>query len=261
MYEFLTYIFPVKIEYAVLFLTRVLALISTAPLFTGSGGFNRYKMALGVAITIVLMPAVKAPEWTGPSLGLAIIPFVAREFLVGALLGWIIACAFAGVRVAGELVTTEMGLNLSATLDPVSGTSSPVITTLYQTIAGLIFITLGAHEWIVAGLAHSFHKIPVGTFDFGPDPIAGLIQILTRFIEAGVALAAPIMIAMFVVTVLLGVVSRAVPQLNILDSGYALRVAAALGALALLLPALRIGLESLFELMRSALFEALPGIQ
>jgi flagellar biosynthesis protein FliR len=77
--------------------------------------------------------------------------------------------------------------------------------------------------------------------------------------EAGLGLAAPVLAAMFVVTVLLGVVSRAVPQLNILDTGYSIRVLAALGALVLLLPSLRIGLESLFEMTRGAYFEVLSA--
>jgi flagellar biosynthesis protein FliR len=77
--------------------------------------------------------------------------------------------------------------------------------------------------------------------------------------EAGLSLAAPVLAAMFVVTVLLGVISRAVPQLNILDTGYSIRVLAALGALVVLLPSLRIGLESLFDLTRSAYLDALPA--
>lgn len=261
MQDLLQLILPVKIEYALLFLTRVLALIGTAPLLNHAGAFNRYKIALGVAITIVLLPAIPAPEFTGPALGMAIVPYAVREMVVGALMGWIVAAAFAAMRLAGELVSTEMGLNMSAILDPVSGTTSPVVATLYQTLAGLVFISLGAHEWLIAGLANSFRKIPVGTFQIGEDPVGGLLLILTRFVEAGLVIAAPVMIAMFVVTVILGVISRAVPQLNILDTGYALRVGAALGALVLLLPALRIGLESLFDMTRGALFDAIPGTQ
>lgn len=261
MQDLLLQFLPVKIEYAVLFLTRVMALIATAPIFGTLSPWSGYKIILGATITIVLLPVSGNVNWTGPSFGLALVPLIAKEFVVGALLGWIVTSAFAAVRLAGELITGEMGLNLSSLLDPVSGTSSTVVTSLYQTLAGLIFVTIGAHRWMIVALARSFDTIPVGTFTIGERPVDGLLMILTRFLEAGVVLAAPVMVTMFVITVLLGVISRAVPQLNILDTGYALRVGAALGAAALLLPAFHVGLESLFDITKSALFEAVPAMQ
>lgn len=261
MDESLLQLLPVRIEYAVLYLTRCLALMTTSPFFGTAAPWSRYRLAFGVALTIVLLPGIHDPQWDGPALGLALVPYVAREFLMGALLGWIVAAAFGAVRLAGELITGEMGFNLSAILDPMSGTSAPVITSLYQTMAGLIFVSIGAHRWIVAGLARSFQTIPVGTFEFGNDATGGMLMIMSRFIESGVALAAPVMIAMFVITLLLGVISRAVPQLNILDTGYSVRIGAALGALVLLLPAFRIGAEGIFDLCQSALFEGVASLQ
>jgi flagellar biosynthetic protein FliR len=250
---------PFKIEFALLFATRVLALISTAPFFGSLGPWSGYRLAFGLATTLVLLPVSGGADWTGPGFGLALIPLIGRELFVGIFMGWVLTTAFAAVQAAGELVTGEMGLNLSAMLDPMTGNRSTVVATLYQTIAGLIFVGIGAHRWVVAGLARSFERIPVGSFSLGIESPSQLVLVVTRFMEAGLSLAAPVLVAMFVVTLLLGVVSRAVPQLNILDTGYALRVGAAFGSLILLLPALRIGLESLFEVARSAYFEALPA--
>jgi flagellar biosynthetic protein FliR len=264
MTELLLQFLPVRVEYAVLFLTRVIALVSTSPFLGTSSPWAGYKIALGVALTTVLLPVAGDPAWEGPSLGLALAPLVARELFVGVFLGWILSAAFASVRAAGELVTGEMGLGLSTMLDPLTGTHSTVVSTLYQTIAGLVFVGVGAHRWVIAGLAQSFQRIPVGRFSldaFSLDFASAdtLVAIVTRFMEAGLSLAAPVLAAMFVVTVLLGVISRAVPQLNILDTGYSIRVLAALGALVVLLPSLRIGLESLFDLTRSAYLDALPA--
>lgn len=249
-----------RIEYAVLFLTRVMALVATSPFFGTASPWDAYKILFGVTTTFVMIPAMGDAAWHGPSLGFALVPLIVREFIVGALLGWIVTAAFSSVRLAGELVTSEMGLNLASILDPVMGTHSPIVTTLYQTLAGLIFTGIGAHRWVIAGLARSFHTIPVGTFEVGSNAIEGVLLIISRFLEAGLILAAPVMVAMFIITILLGVISRAVPQLNILDTGYALRVGAALGIAALLLPAFRVGLESLFEITRSALADAVPAM-
>lgn len=251
---------PFRIEAALLVLTRVLALLSTSPLFGGGAPFPGARLGLGLATTLVLAPIVAAGPWDGPALGLAMVPMAAREFVIGAFLGWVLTAAFSAVRGAGELVTGEMGLNLSSLLDPTSGTHSTVVASLYQSLAGLVFVGIGAHRWIVAGLARSFERLPIAGEGPGLPHPAELLLVVARFMEAGLGLAAPVLVAMFVVTVLLGVVSRAVPQLNILDTGYAIRVAAAFGALALLLPALRVGLESLFDLARTAYFEALPGL-
>jgi flagellar biosynthetic protein FliR len=250
---------PVRIEFAILFATRVLALVSSAPFFGTASPWSGYRLVFGLAVVLVLLPVSGGGPWNGPALGLALIPLIARELFIGIFMGWVLTAAFAAVSGAGELVTGEMGLSLSTMLDPMNGTRSTVVATLYQTIAGLIFVGVGAHRWVVAGLARSFERIPVGASSLGIDSPAQVVLVVTRFMEAGLGLAAPVLVSMFVVTVLLGVVSRAVPQLNILDTGYALRVAAAFGTLVLLLPALRIGLESLFETARSAYFEALPA--
>ena len=259
MTDLLLQFLPVRVEYAVLFLTRVMALISSSPFLGTASPWSGYKIALGVALTIVLLPVSGDPAWQGPSLGLALVPLVARELFVGLFMGWILTSAFASVRAAGELVTGEMGLSMSTLLDPMSGTHSTVVATLYQTIAGLVFVGVGAHHWVLTGLAQSFHRIPVGQFDLRLTSVDTLIAVVTRFMEAGLALAAPVLVAMFVVTVVLGVVSRAVPQLNILDTGYAIRVLAALGSLVMLLPSLRIGLESLFDMTRGAYLDILPA--
>lgn len=250
---------PGRVEYACLFFTRVAALISTAPIFATATPWGGYRLALAAAITAVALPAVGAPDWNGPAFGFALVPLVARELIVGTFLGFVVVAAFAAVRGAGELVGAEMGLSMSALLDPTTGRVTPVVATLYQTIAGLIFLAVGAHRWVVAGLARSFERIPVGTFEIGPDPATGVVQLLRGLFEAGITLGAPVLVAMFLVTVVMGLLSRAVPQLNVLDVGFALRVALALGALICLLPALRIGIEALLEHLKVQLVEALPA--
>jgi flagellar biosynthesis protein FliR len=251
---------PTRVEYACLFLTRVLALVATAPVFGTAIPWNGHRLALGVALAAVLLPAVGDPSWSGPSFGLALVPLVVRELIVGTFLGFIVVGAFAAVRAAGELIGNEMGLNLASILDPTTGAPTAVAGMLYQVCAGLLFLAVGAHRWVIAGLARSFERVPVGAFELGADPVAGVVTLARGLVEGGLVLAAPVMVALFLVTVSLGVLSRAVPQLNILDVGYALRVAAALGAIALLMPALRVGIESLLRATRDSLVDALPSI-
>ncbi len=259
MNELLATILPVRLEWACLVLTRVLAVVSTSPFFGTTSPWRGYRIALGVAMTVAMIPVSGSPDWDGPRFGLALVPLVAQEFLAGALMGWIVTAAFASVRGAGELVGAEMGLNLSSLFDPLTGTNTPVVSSLYNVFAGLVFIGLDAHRWVVAGLARSFERLPVGTFVVDNDVLAQVIHLTSRLLESGVALAAPVMVAMFLVSLVMGIISRAVPQLNILDVGYSLRVASALAALALLLPALRVGLEELFRVLQSSLLDVLPA--
>jgi len=257
--ELLLALLPTRIEYAALFLARVLALVSIAPVFGTASPWTGHKLALSVAMTAVLLPAVGDPRWHGPEFGAALVPLVARELIVGTFLGAVVVAAFSAVRAAGELIGSEMGLNLSSVLDPTSGAPSPTTATLYQTLAGLLFLSLGAHRWVIAGLASSFERVPVGTFEIGPEPVAGALRLARGLLEGGLVLGAPLLVTLFLVTVALGLLARAVPQLNVLDVGYALRVAAALGALVLLLPATRVGIESIFDSMRHGLMTAFPA--
>lgn len=259
MNELLALLLPAKVEYACLFFTRIAALVSTAPIFATASPWSGYRIAIAVALTLVMLPALGDPAWHGPAFGAALVPLVARELIVGTFLGFVVVVAFAAVRGAGELVGAEMGLSLASMLDPTTGRQTSVIATLYQTLAGMIFLAVGAHRWVVAGLARSFERVPVGSFEMGAAPATGVAQLLRGLFEASLALGAPVMTAMFLVTVVMGLLARAVPQLNILDVGFALRIAAAIGALLCLLPALRIGIEGLLETMRDSLVDALPA--
>ena len=146
-----------------------------------------------------------------------------------------------------------MGISIAAQVDPDSGASSPLLARFYEEsfLVGLFLV--GGHHEILRSLAESFERAPVGelVLDEGLANVA--TTMLGQMLSAGLAFAAPIMILMALVSVGLGLVARTVPQVNVLEMGFTLRIAVGLVGLAATTPLLEPTFEVFFRSFRQGL--------
>src|SRR5262249_41520126 len=139
------------------------------------------------------------------------------------------------VRIAGEFIGEQMGLALASLIDPLAEGSSAVMTQIFELIGTLIFFSLDGHHLFLATLHKTFARWPVGGSWF-PVPMAHLLNGAASAQEMGILLAAPLAACMFIASVVLALMARAAPQLNIWSIGFTLRVLVGLVGVALLLP-------------------------
>jgi flagellar biosynthetic protein FliR len=147
----------------------------------------------------------------------------ASEAFVGLMMGLAVQLVFEGVQIAGQLTGMQLGFSLASLIDPVTNIETPVITTLYNMFALLIFLQLNVHHWLLKMLVRSFTYVPVGT----AIATLGATRELLRFAGAmwliGVQIAAPIVLATILVDVTVGFVSKASPQLPAMVIGISLK--------------------------------------
>src|SRR5258707_1678602 len=185
--------------------------------------------AVGVPSDAALLQRLEAGAW--PLLALAL----AREAILGALLGLAFGVFLLPARVAGEFIQQQMGLSLGATFGPTGDAPAGSLTLILETVSGLLFLGLDLHHVFLSALHATFFRYPVGG-SFGVVPVAQLVNGVASAHEMGMMLAAPLALTLFLLTVALALLTRAAPQLNLYSVGLPVQVIAGLGGLLLLAP-------------------------
>lgn len=222
-------------------LARVLGLIMTAPLLHSRNVPVRVRIGLGAAMAFAVAPmAGTMPEvQVGSAAGLAIL---AEQVLVGALMGLSARLAFAALSLAGDLIGLQMGLGFAIFYDPQSAGQTPVAAQFLELAGFLLFLALNGHLMMLATLAQSFEVLPVGAA-LAPDHWKDLAEMGARVFSLGTLFALPVVGPLLVVNVILAVLSRTAPQLNLFAVGFPVTLLTGFVALALALPALAPALE------------------
>lgn len=227
-------------------LARIFGLLATAPLFNNAAIPMRVKLVVGLAITFALAPALPAFPSVAPAswAGLAIL---VQQGLIGIALGFTMRLVFAGIDLAGELIGLQMGLGFAVFYDPLNATQLPIVAELAGLISLLIFLALNGHLMMLALLAESFNVLPVGTAALQPAGWETLLRWGTTIFSVGVLLALPLISALLIANVALGVLTKVAPQLNLFAVGFPLTLMSGFIMLALTMPYFAPTLERLFE--------------
>lgn len=249
---------PGLLESFGLYLVRTSALVLFTPLLGTGARFAGYKIATIVVVALVLFAAGGAPlpDYGGPA-GYGLLCM--REVLVGLFLAFAVQLTVLIVHVAGEMIGQEMGFNMAAIVDPETGIRTPLITRMYENFFFLALLAVDGHHWVLRALDLSFHQAPVGRLALGEGAFAYLTGLLAESFRAGLAFAAPVMVLLFLVSLLIGLLARLVPQINVLEVGFTMRIGIALLALLLFAPFLAPALESTLGWMAQAL-ETAPRV-
>lgn len=233
-------------------LARILALVASAPLFNSTGIPNRAQLALGLAITIAIVPALPAMPAIAPASGQGLW-ILLQQILIGIGMGFAMRIVFSAVELAGEFMGLQMGLGFATFFDPLSSAQTPVVTEMINLIALLFFIAINGPLLYVATLAESFVALPISAAPLAASSWINLAELGTIMFSAGLLLALPVVVTLIITNLALGVLTRAAPQLNLFAVGFPLTLLGGLAAIALSLNYLAIPLQALVEQGLSAM--------
>ena len=232
---------------------RALALFTALPVLGTRTVPTRVRIALAAFIALALQGSLPAPAEVALDSPLALM-LVAQQLVVGLSLGFAVRLVFAAVEFAGEVIGLQMGLNFAGFFDPISAATATASSRLFGTMVAWLFIVINGHLLVIAALAQSFAAFPVG-----PEPFAFLHQVQpyrwgAEIFSTGLWIALPLVTMMLFVNLVLGMVSRIAPQINIFAIGFPVTLGVGLVGLLLTLPALSqpftMTLERLLEQFR-----------
>ena len=206
----------------VLVVFRLAGMMLFAPLFGSARVPRRLKALLVLVLAYGMMGAVKQPvNVPGDTWSLSVA--IGAELAFGLAMGMVLSLVFIATQWAGELIGQQMGLNLSAVFDPQFGGQGSVLGDMYFMLTLVVFLAAGGHQSMLLGVHDSFQKLPLMSVTVDRplfDTLAGLLQGATML---AIRLAAPMLVTMLVVDLVLGLVGKTMPQMNVMSAGLTLR--------------------------------------
>ncbi len=215
MYPLLPFPTPREVIFFMLVLSRVAGIFAALPVFGGRRMPLRIKAITVFMITLVCFPAlsVALPQVPSDAFSLALLVF--SEVMVGLTLALITQIIFAAVEFSGQIIGMQMGLTISSILDPSQGTQTQIMSVVQTLFATLMFLSLNIHHLFIRAIMDSFRVIPLGGWHISGELINFLVMSTADIFVIGIRLAAPVMVALLLTTVALGIMARAFPQMNI----------------------------------------------
>jgi flagellar biosynthetic protein FliR len=230
-----TFSLPIgSVEAFLLIATRVLAVLATSPVLSIKQIPNQAKLGLGLFIALILVPVVGKG---GPPPGVDVTwTALAGELLVGALCGFASTLAYSAIALGASLLDIEAGFSMASLYDATFGGQGAIIERFFNALAALLFFQTNAHYLIIEALVQTFKVVPLGTFTLSSINPETLAQIAATSFILAIELIFPVLVALMLAEMALGVLAKVAPQFGIFQIGLQLKVGLALGALALTMP-------------------------
>jgi flagellar biosynthetic protein FliR len=240
---------PLAIDRFTLFwlvFARAGGIFATAPLLSATGAVPApVRVGLALLAALAALPGVAPPAGGLPGDALGLVALGAHEVLIGLVVGALARLVYAVGELAGSLCDVQLGLTVSAVIDPLHGVPASILSSWLHLLTALAFLGGGGLELLAQVLAESYRHLPVGSPVLLEGGIRTLVEALGWAFATAVALAAPVLAAGLLINVVLGLVSRAVPQLNVLQGALPAQVLGGLAVLLLAAPLLVAGLSDL----------------
>lgn len=229
---------------------RILALIGTAPLFGESTIPRRAKIALSALIAMVVSPTI-AELPVVPVYSFGGLMIILNEVGIGLATGFVMRLVFATVQQAGEIIGLQMGLSFASFFDRAAGGQTMVLSRFLNLIAVLLFLALDGHLLMLGALVDSFNSLPIGRNPGGTPLSAGGAMAVARaggmVFASGLLLALPMIAALLILNLAMGILNRASPQLSIFAVGFPVTLSGGLLVLMLVMPQMGSYMQHMIE--------------
>ena len=202
---------------------RVSAFLLVLPFFSAANFPRRMRTAIGVVVALMLAPSL--PPFPLDRLNfLSLVGVMGQEICVGLLLGYVARMVFYAADLAGNIVSTELGLNMGAILNPLTHESAQVPGTILFFLAAVVMLTLDLHHWMLLGFERTYSVLPVGAAHLSGRLFDIVLRHTSNIFVVALQICAPTMAVSFVVTLVFAILSRAVPQMNVFILSFSFRI-------------------------------------
>jgi flagellar biosynthesis protein FliR len=222
-----------QVETMLLVLIRVTAMLSTVPIFSQRQLPRQLRFAFGLLLAFVIVRTV--PTMAPLGLG-ALTVAVFSQLFVGLVFGFVAYLLFAGIQFAGEIIDIQMGFAVANVINPLTSQNVTLIGEFQIALATLLYLAVDAHHVLLAGIASSFRLVPL-PYAAAPTLLYGdVVRFFTQALFIVFQIAAPVAIALFLVNVMLGLMTRVAPQINVFVVGFPIQIATGLIMLIVTIP-------------------------
>ncbi|MEI8375009.1 MAG: flagellar biosynthetic protein FliR [Planctomycetota bacterium] len=217
-----------------LVLTRISGLLISSPIFGAKEAPAMVRALVSLALAVLIMPSQWFATLPYPGSLLVYVLIIGGELMIGLILGMGISILLGGIQMAGDMMSRVGGLSLADVFDPTTSTNVPLFSQMLSLLSAALFMIMGGHRILLGGLLDTFSVIPpgggvamflgTGTGSSGPEMLASLVEmflvLITQSFHVAIRAAAPVVTAVLLATLVLGLISRTLPQLNVMVIGF-----------------------------------------
>lgn len=199
---------------------RLLGFIRFAPVLNRREIAGLVKLALAFILTIILTPILKPAM---PPADVSPLLLITLNFAAGAIVGYIAQLFIMAIEAGGDMINTQMGLSSAMVMDPTTNSQTSILSRVITLLGLLIFMELGGFYWIFNALIRSFEIFPIYEVVIPLEKIINLDYLVTttsNVLYMGLQIASPVLLATLGQDIILGVISKTAPQVNVFQLSF-----------------------------------------
>ena len=219
------------LEFILLIFVRIASMVYLVPVLGSTGVPNKVKIGFSAMLAILLatiipyepLPYTSIFEYSG---------LVIKEVIIGLLIGFFMNICMTILAFAGQMIDMEIGFTMVSMFDPFNKTQTTISASLYNILVLLIVVVSELYYFIIDAIVNSFKYVPVGVNIYKLDAIYDIfVRFMKDFFVIGFQIAMPVFAAALLLNVILGVLAKAAPQMNMFVVGIQLKVFLGFGVL------------------------------
>jgi len=220
----------------IMVLLRISAFVISIPIFFPKGTPATAKIGFCVVFTFLILPGVNYESVSIITSNTNLIIFSIDEVITGLALGYITKFCFFSAQMAGQLMDFQVGFSMMSMFDPISNENVTLLGRLLYWVSMVMFFVVDGHHMLIRAIIDSFKVINLGNFILSQASAMMMVKIFVEFFTLGLKIAIPIILIIIITDLALGLISRTVPQLNVMILGMPIKILVGLSCFALVLP-------------------------
>lgn len=241
-------------------LFRTASVLFFSPVFNQTSLPLQVKIGLALVIALVIFPTVSNSQQMLPDSFLPFILLIFKEIAIGFVIGYGATLTFGAFVVAGDLISSEMGLQMAQMVDPLLGGNINPISQLLQMLGLMLFLALDGHHWIINALVLSYKTVPISEFFEAGMTMGKIMQLFHGLFVSAIKIAAPIMIILFLVIIVAGLIGKAIPEINIFMIVFPMKIIVGFIVLGITFPFIVRAMEYVINILRKDLYNLAGGM-
>lgn len=229
----------------ILILFRCSGFIMLTPIFGRREIPNHARIGLACFLAMIVYPLI--PDFDANMDVLTLATSILRETFVGLSMGYITLMMFSSLYVAGQIIDMQMGFGIVNVIDPQSNSQVPLIGNFYYILTLLTFLTVNGHHVLISAMIKSFEIVPLSNAVFGRSFLAAIIQSFREMFAIGFKVSLPVISIIFITDFALGIMARAVPQMNVFIVGLPIKIFIGILGIIIIFPMYLTALDVIFN--------------
>ncbi len=198
---------------------RIGAMLMVAPLFGAGTVPARFRILLALALAASIAPLIPSPPPVD-ALSQHSVLMIIQELAIGVTMGFMVQMVFDAIIIGSQTIAMGMGLGFAMMVDPQRGVNVPILSQFFVIVTTMMFLALNGHLILIKVLIQSFTTLPPGTAGFGREGLWAVVSWGTQMFAGAILIALPAVVALLIVNIAYGVISRAAPTLNLFAVGF-----------------------------------------